>query len=222
MATVDAVTRLRAQQKKGVRYTLLVLMLVVLFGFTAAFRALYSAQPKLEEVLAANNALQYETPRALSNVRLVDHHGEEFSIEQWHGQWDLVIFAYTYCPDVCPINLADLNLAHQQLADLGLTDRVRFWMVTVDPDRDTVAQLANYVPFFNNSFTGLTGDLDHITMLASQLSNVFFKEGQGEGYTVAHSENYAIIDPQGHFVALLRPPQQPTSIRRVLEALIQG
>ncbi len=179
------------------------------------------SKSSLKSQLEQYNVLLFDTPRLLPDVTLVRHDEQRFSVEQFLGHWDLVNFGYTYCPDICPTNLADMNIAYHQLSDLNLIDNLQFWMFSVDPSRDTPQQLAQYVPFFNKAFIGVTGDPEEIATLATQLSAVYYQEGEGEGYTVAHSDNYAVIDPQGNFVALMRPPHKPSDISHSL-ALIMG
>lgn len=209
------------KQKKAVRLTVAVLMAAIMSVFAAIFLKFANMKPDISAVLDANNTLMFSTPRLLPDVALIDHNGASFTPAQFKGQWDVINFGYTYCPDICPTNMADMNIAKQQLDAAGVGDDVNFWMVTVDPARDTVEQLSQYVPYFNEEFVGLTGDIAQITTLATQLSAVFYQEGTGEGYTVAHSDNYAIIDPNGHFIALVRPPHKPSHISESLKALIQ-
>lgn len=211
---------LAVRQKKAVKLTVGLLVVVVLSITAAIVLKFATLQPDLKAELQRSQTLYFETPRLLPDVTLTRHTGEVFHVDQFKGQWDLINFGYTYCPDICPTNMADMKQARTQLEAKGLADQVQFWMVTVDPARDTVEQLSQYVPYYHPEFIGLTGSLDNITTLATQLSAVFYQEGAGEGYTVAHSDNYALIDPDGHFVALMRPPHKPSHIVDALSVLI--
>ena len=179
-------------------------------------------RPTLKQQLELVNGVHFDTPRLVPEVVLTRHDGDLFSTAQWQGKWDLITFGYSYCPDICPTNMADMNVALQQLTALGLADRVRFWLVTVDPERDSVAQLSLYVPYYNPEFVGLTGADDQLATLANQLGAVFFREGTGEGYTIAHSDNYAIVDPDGNLSTLLRPPHKPSHITNALALLMNS
>ncbi|WP_287418625.1 SCO family protein [Reinekea sp.] len=180
-------------------------------------------RPTLKQQLELVNGVHFDTPRLVPEVVLTRHDGDLFSTAQWQGKWDLITFGYSYCPDICPTNMADMNVALQQLTALGLADRVRFWLVTVDPERDSVAQLSLYVPYYNPEFVGLTGADDQLATLANQLGAVYFREGSGEeDYTVAHSDNYAIVDPDGNLTTLLRPPHKPSHITDALALLMNS
>ena len=213
---------LRQKQKRTIRLTVTFLAVIVVSFFLAIVLQFANLKPDIKAELEANHTLVFQTPRLLPDVTLMRHTGESFTTSQFEGSWNLVNFGYTFCPDICPTNMADMNIAHKQLAEAGLADQVRFCMVSVDPARDTIEQLSNYVPYFNPEFIGLTGDADQITTLATQLSAVFYQEGTGDTYTVAHSDNYAIVDPNGHFVALMRPPHKPSHIANALTLLINN
>lgn len=211
-----------AKQKKSILITAGILAFFVISVITSVVLQTLAAKPDMKTALADYQVIWFNAPRLIPDVALVDHNGEAFSIEQFKGQWDLINFGYTFCPDICPTNMADMNITHRLLGEKGLAEQISFWMITVDPARDTTEQLALYVPYFNSEFVGLTGELESIQKIATALSAVFYQEGTEEGYTVAHSDNYAVIDPNGHLVGLLRPPHNPQAMAEVLAIMIQA
>lgn len=211
---------LAKKQKRAITITVAILVSVVVGLMAAVMLQTINARPDIKAELEQRSVLLFDTPRLLPDVQLTDHNGNLFTADRFKGQWNVVNFGYTYCPDICPTNMADMNMAAKQLADMGYEDELQFWMITVDPARDTEEQLAMFVPYYNPSFIGVTGEPEQLSIIARQLSAVYFQEGTGEGYTVAHSDNYAIINPQGHFVALKRPPHKPSQIVETLALLI--
>ncbi|MBU2864519.1 SCO family protein [Reinekea forsetii] len=211
-----------AAQKKSIRLTVGILIFIITSIVAGIVLQVLTTKPDVKSALSGYSVIWFEKPRLIPDVALVDHQGATFSIEQFKGQWDLINFGYTHCPDICPTNMADMNIVHRLMTEAGEADSINFWMVTVDPARDTVEKLSLYVPYFNKAFTGLTGDLDNIQAIATSMSAVFYQEGTGEGYTVAHSDNYAVIDPNGHFVALLRPPHKPQSMFEALSIMMSA
>lgn len=207
--------------RKSIVITVATLVAVVSALFLGIILKVVQSQPPIEAQLEALNVLVMPTPRSLTPVTLQRHDGSSFSTTDFQGQWNVVNFGYTYCPDICPTNMADMNIAAKTLAAEGLANQVQFWMVTVDPARDTVEQLSQYVPYFNPSFIGLTGEANAINTLATELATVYYQEGEGEGYTVAHSDNYALINPQGHLIALARPPHQPGQLADAMRVLLK-
>lgn len=212
------------RQRRNVLVTVFILLALVVAIFVGAILRTSLASPDLVEALDAENTLYFEQPRPLPAVTLTDHQGRTLNTADLDdGRWRLINFGYTYCPDVCPTNMADLASAYRSLEQAGLSEQLDVWMVTVDPARDTPQTLAQYVPFFHEDFIGLTGDEnDALQPLARQLNTVFYPEGEGEAYTVAHSDNQAVINPQGDYVALIRPPHSPEQYRNVLQLLINN
>ena len=86
---------------------------------------------------------------------LIDHTGQTVTEENFDDRYLLVYFGYAYCPDVCPTELLIMGQAVDELGDLS--DEVQPLFITVDPARDTVAALAEYVPAFHPRLVGLTG-----------------------------------------------------------------
>jgi protein SCO1/2 len=195
-----------ARQSRGIRLTVLALAIfiaVVVAGFVHRIqqpRVMTSTEMKI------NGLYLLDTPRKIDELQLIDHRGEAFTKERLQGQWTLVFFGYTYCPDVCPTTMTFLNEFMQQLEGTEAED-TRVVMVTVDPARDTQAQLASYVPYFNTDFTGVTGEFLDIHRFATGLNTPFRKvPGQDENYQVDHSANVALINPRGDYHGFFKTP----------------
>ncbi|MFG1495779.1 SCO family protein [Saccharospirillum sp. HFRX-1] len=212
------------QQRRGALRTALILFAIVIVVFVAAILRTTLAGPDLVSALEAHNTLYFEDPRPVPAVELIDHNGTTIETAQLNdGRWRLINFGYTFCPDICPTNMADLANAYRGLTDDGLSEQLDVWMITVDPARDSADRLAQYVPFFHPDFIGLTGDeANAIQPLARQLNTVFYPEGDGDVYTVAHSDNQAVLNPDGEYVALIRPPHSPQQYREVMRLLIEN
>jgi protein SCO1/2 len=147
-----------------------------------------------------------DPPRDVGDFALTDHRGEPFTPAALEGQWTLVFFGFTYCPDVCPTTMAFLDQFVGELQGTEAED-TQVVMISVDPERDTVAQLASYVPFFNPEFTGVTGEFLDLFRLATALNTPFRKApGQGDDYQVDHSANVVLINPRGHYHGFFKAP----------------
>ncbi len=206
--------------KKNIILTVVVCVaftLVVLGGFMYRL-----SQPRIlnEWEMREYGAMMLDTPRRFSDFELVDHRGEPFTEANLEGQWTLVFFGFTHCPDICPTTLATLNKVIAPLDD-SLKEQVQVVMLSVDPERDTVAKLARYVPFFNPDFVGVTGNPHQILSLATQLSVVYNKVPlEGDDYTVDHSGNIVLINPVGDYHGFFRPPFEEGSVRVALRSMI--
>jgi len=197
---------LAAKQSRGVRITVTLLVLfiaVIVAGFIHRIN-----QPRIltASEMKINGLYLLETPRNFGTINLIDHHGAPFTNDRLKGRWTLVFFGFTYCPDVCPTTMSFLNEFVHQLAGTEAEDTAVV-MVTVDPARDTVEQLASYVPYFNPDFVGVTGDFLDIHRFATALNTPFRKvPGQGENYQVDHSANVVLINPRGDYHGFFKAP----------------
>jgi len=128
---------------------------------------------------------------------LVDHNGQPRTLADFRGKAVVLFFGYTQCPDVCPTTLAELAEAMRRLGPDAA--RVQVLFVTVDPERDTPQLLKQYVPAFDPSFLGLTGDPAAIERTAKEFKIIYRKQpGTTPGsYTMDHSAGTFVYDPQG-------------------------
>ena len=156
--------------------------------------------------MSANGLYLLETPRNIGEFDLIDHHGNPFNPARLEGQWTLVFFGFTHCPDICPTTMTFLNTFLESLEGTEAQDP-QVVMVSVDPARDTVQQLADYMPYFNPDFTGVTGEFLDIHRFATKLNTPFRKVMDEDGsYQVDHSSNIVLINPRGDYHGFFRAP----------------
>lgn len=146
--------------------------------------------------------------------QLVDTSGRTVGQELLKGKWSVMFFGFTHCPDVCPTTLDLLAQVHTVLKKTppyGTQGQVVF--VSVDPERDTPAQLAQYVHYFHKDFIGVTGADSDLKPLTQALGVLFMKVAQGgPDYTVDHSAGIFFIDPAGRLVSVLTPPHTADAV----------
>jgi protein SCO1/2 len=121
----------------------------------------------------------------------------------------VLFFGYTHCPDVCPTTMAELSQALQQLGPADAS-RVQVLFVTVDPERDTAALMAQYVPAFNPSFVGLRpADQAQLTQVTKDF-RVYYAKVPGktpDSYTMDHTAASYVFDPDGKLRLFARDGQ---------------
>jgi protein SCO1/2 len=140
---------------------------------------------------------------------LTDHNGKPRTLTDFHGKVVALYFGYVHCPDYCPTTLADLAQVAQQLGPDAARFQVLF--VTVDPERDTPAVLAKFVPSFNPSFIGLYGDAAATARVAKEFKIVYQKFAMpNNDYTIDHSVGTFIFGPDGR-LRLFAKYSTPTS-----------
>ena len=151
---------------------------------------------------------------------LTDPAGRARSLADYRGKAVALFFGYTQCPDVCPTTLAALAEAMRALG--GDADRVQVVFVTVDPDRDTAALLAQYVPAFDPRFVGLRGDAASTERVAREFKVIYQKVagGASDRYTMDHSAGIFLFDPQGRLRVYESTPA-PAVLAHDLRTLLQ-
>ena len=154
------------------------------------------------------------------SLELVDHTGKPRRLEDFRGKAVVLFFGFTHCPDICPTTLADISQAIKQLGPDA--DRVQVLLVSVDPERDTQESLAKYVTAFDPRFLGLRGDLAATKKVAGEFKIYFEKRKQGDGYTVDHSAQSYVIDPQGRLRLLVRHDRIGQDLAADLRSLLRG
>jgi cytochrome oxidase Cu insertion factor (SCO1/SenC/PrrC family) len=152
---------------------------------------------------------------------LTDQAGKEVTEQDFKGRFMLIYFGYTYCPDFCPMTLSTMVQALDLLAP-EQAEKVVPIMITIDPARDTVAQLANYVPLFSERLVGLTGSAAQIEKAAKEYRVYFNKVEQDDpdAYLMDHSTFIYLMGPDGayrrHFGADAKPEEIADGIRAEL------
>jgi protein SCO1 len=146
--------------------------------------------------------------RAVADFSLIDQSGRAFGPQRLAGRWSLVFFGYTNCPDFCPTTLTTLAAMEKSLRAGHATVRPQVVFVSVDAKRDTPAQLAKYVPYFDPEFLGVTAaDQKTIEAFAAQWGVAVALTPKPDGsYTVDHSAAIFVVNPAGKLQAVLTGP----------------
>ncbi len=152
---------------------------------------------------------------------LTDHTGKRVTEKDFAGQYMLVFFGYTYCPDVCPIELQIMTAA-MELLPKRAQDRIQPIFITVDPVRDTVPVMAEYVANFHPKLIGLTGTEAEIAAAAKAYRVYFQKAGDGEqDYLMDHSSIVFLMSPTGDYVSHFSVGVAPEDMARRLQDLVK-
>ncbi|TNE67105.1 MAG: SCO family protein [Alphaproteobacteria bacterium] len=146
---------------------------------------------------------------------LTAHTGERMSDTDFRGKFMLVYFGYSFCPDVCPLELQKLTIALETLDKEGYdTSSLQPIFITVDPERDTVDEMAAYVPQFYPRLIGLTGTPEEIADVAREYRVYFRKREQedADGYLMDHQSFIFVMNPDGSFNRLFSGRDKPEDI----------
>ncbi|MCX6016559.1 MAG: SCO family protein [Chloroflexales bacterium] len=141
---------------------------------------------------------QFTPPDPAYDFELIDQNNQPFQLRSQRGKVVMIFFGYTNCPDVCPATLSDMQILRNRLGTLQ--DKVTMLFITVDPERDTVTRLKQFVDRFDSHIVALTGDV-------TALANVYKAYGAGAQrqelpesalkYAMDHTSTMTVIDKQG-------------------------
>ncbi len=150
----------------------------------------------------ANQPTQLAKPEG-APFTLLSKQGE-VSLSDFEGQLALVYFGYTWCPDICPTSMLFMAKAVNYLPE-DLQNQLQPIFISVDPQRDTPARLADYVDFFEAGILGLTGEEAYLAELAKQYGAFYryVEIDSAMGYAVDHTSDFYLVNSSGQLLATL-------------------
>lgn len=152
---------------------------------------------------------------------LTDHTGKRVRDADFRGKYLLVVFGFTFCPDVCPTELQLISAALDALGPKA--ERVVPLFITIDPERDTPGQLATYVQSFHPRLIGLTGTAREIEAVAKEY-RVYVRKAPDPkstaGYSMDHSALIYLMGPDGAYLAHFTPGISVDTLAHRLSGLV--
>lgn len=191
---------------------------VLICVFIAGIYAALNLVPRSEDAnsgLGARTNTQYlkwyPQARALVDFELTAHDGNAFTKDNLQGKWTLAFVGYTYCPDICPVTLADVAKIYPDLLKHVGDTPFQVWFLSVDPKRDTAERLKEYIGYFNPDFVATTGSHKYLFPLVRSLGLMYAmrEDTEKENYLVDHSASVVVIDPRANVVGRFQPKLEP-------------
>ncbi|WP_341937723.1 SCO family protein [Marinimicrobium sp. C2-29] len=188
-------------------------VLVLLLSGTAGYLIIdqYAPPPQLQ-------GAYLQPARKVESFQLVDHHQKAFTRDHLKGQWHLVTYGYTHCPDICPMTLARLAGLVERLEREQVYPDLQVLFYSVDGERDTPEVLAQYTPHFNEDFIGLTrsgsGRRGH---RAFEQSLGILADVQSEEGWVNHGVMLMLLNPEAQLQAIFKPERNKHGLHHFTE-----
>ena len=154
------------------------------------------------------------------NTKLTTHKGIKVSALNFIGYPNLIFFGFTHCPEVCPTTIGKLdNIINEINYD---NKKIKIVFITLDPDRDTIENLNNYLEGFDNKVIGLTGKIDQIEKVAKKW-NIFWEKTSYSktDYNINHTATVFMTDSKGDFAGTISWRENPSSIRLKIKELLK-
>ncbi|AWZ02767.1 hypothetical protein RHODOSMS8_03257 [Rhodobiaceae bacterium] len=154
---------------------------------------------------------------------LVQHDGNTVTNETFNGELMLIYFGFTFCPDVCPTELQIMSNALDLVGDDA--EQVRPILISIDPERDTVEAMAQYVSHFHPRMTGLTGTVEQVAA-AARAYRVYYERvedpGSNAAYTMDHSSIVYLMDKEGQFITHFGPGTKPEKMAETIRSALSN
>ena len=205
---------------KGITWTVLSCVAFMAIILSLFISRMNTTRELTEQEYKDLGAYFINPPRQLSGFQMISDQNKNFDIVDFKGQWNLLFFGFTFCPDICPLTMKQLSEVKEGLKDKG--NEIKFYLVSVDPDRDSPSNLRTYLDNFDKEFIGLTGEIDQIYKFSTQVNAPFFPvvNSKDENYTVDHSGSLVLINPEGEYAGFFRAPHNQNKVLKALDSLL--
>ena len=207
--------------KRNIRHTILICILIMSVALGLFVNKVLTPKNLSIEEFKDLGVYLRDPARNIRDFELINTENKPFSQEDFIGNWNLIFFGFSFCPDICPITMSLLAKVQSSL-EADEKNKVDFFMVTVDPERDSPAALRMYLDNFSKTFIGLTGTLDQIYNFSTQVNAPFSPvlNQEGSHYTVDHSGNIILINPEGKLAGIFKMPHDQKNITVAISDLI--
>lgn len=191
------------------------IIVFVVFVCAALMTSLFvyhAAQKPVKAVLSPDVGTLFPAPRDIKSFELMTGNNQPFTEKDFYRHWTLLFFGFTHCSNVCPTTLDLMNRAYSALHDKY--PDLRVVLVSVDPERDTPESLMKYTRSYNPEFIGVTGKIQEIRKLQSQLGIYAARDPgtNGDNYQIQHTSSILLINPQGKWAGLFKFGLKPDEL----------
>ena len=205
------------ERRTKIQYGFMAMFLLFVW---AGFQLLYRVDNSYPEI----HGRLIPQGRQVEPFLLLNHFDQPFTNHDLMGKWHLVSYGYTHCPDICPNTLQVLTRFKKRLQSQPQFSDLQVLFYSIDPERDTVELLYQYMPFFHSTFIGLTYDASQqsqsvafekslgikavLTPLADDEKNQYTGD-----YSVSHGVMLYLINPKGELQAVFKPLRSKEGIQ---------
>lgn len=152
-------------------------------------------------------------PRPLPAFTLEGTDGYAIDAQHLRGQWTFLFFGFTHCASICPVTMAELAKMTRALSQDADVPQPKVIMITLDPQRDSLQRMQEYVHAFDPKFIGARGALAEVQILAHTMGIAYTQvksrvQARPNDYSIEHSGAIILLNPNGDLIAFFTPPHQ--------------
>jgi protein SCO1 len=159
------------------------------------------------------------TPRVLKPFQMQFTDGSAFTNDSLKGHWSMIYLGFTHCPQVCPITMTELAKTVRLLKRQGVSELPQVVMITVDPARDDVATMKEYVKGFHPDFGGAVPSEDVLKQVAHELGTAYEKQA-GKSEDIEHTGAVMMFNPQGQLAGFFSYPHKAADLAQDFTAVV--
>ena len=206
-----------SNQQQRVKYTVLGLLAFVAL-VSGLFVSQYVHVPKKIDV-SQFNGTYLEKPREVNHFELTGVDNQPFNNKSLKGKWTMVFFGFTNCGYLCPTSMAELGKMYRLLEEKGVKTLPQVVMISIDPNRDNLEKLGNYVKSFDVHFYGARGEESSVKAMTREMGVVYSKVALKDSkdpnnYDVQHSGAVMLFNPKGQLNAFFTTPHHADVIAK--------
>lgn len=186
-------------------YKIITFVVFVCAALITSLFVYHLSQQESSTTSADGNVFIMPAGRDIKNVQLVSANGDTFNDFSFRNHWTLLFFGFTNCSSVCPVTLKMMSKAypalHTAIPDLQVV------LVSLDPERDTKSALKKYTRSFQPDFIGVSGKMEEVRKLQSQLGIYSAKDeaaSSQNNYQLQHSADIMLVNPEGKWVGIMK------------------
>jgi len=198
---------------------IVIFLVFICAALMASVFVFHSRQKPVQPAISSDVGIIFPVARDIKSFDLVTTRNEKFSQKNFYNHWTLLFFGFTHCSSVCPTTLDMMSRAYGSLHDKYPDLQVA--LVSLDPERDSLETLAKYTHSYHPDFIGVTGNIQQLHKLQSQLGIYSEKDAAtqttGSNYQIQHTSSIMLINPQGQWVGLFRFGLKPDTFAQAFE-----
>ena len=196
----------------------------VLFS-VVLFLSVYSvwriSQPRIlsPEEMKVNGYYGYGSFQELRDFNLIDHNGDVFTKKNLKEQnLNFLYFGYSSCPTECPVMMSVMR----QIFDKVERDDIAYYLISFDPEIDTLERLKSYVTAFNSDFIGVSGEMPEVVKLGYQLGveKLAPAENHMNQRIISHTNHLIVVNSNAEVIGIFKAPFESSSMSLVIKSLL--
>lgn len=201
---------------------------IILLAFAALITGLFVSQHMHTKKIVIADQFKgtlLQQPREISHFSLVGIDNLPFDNHSLYGQWTMIFFGFTHCGYLCPTSLAELAKMYRLLEKDQVRPLPKVMMISLDPQRDSLPKLANYVKSFDPHFYAARGKSEEVVKMTRELGVVYAKiavsnDKEADNYDIQHSGAVMLFNPQGELSAFFTSPLHADLLAKDYQLLV--